>query len=727
MKKINKKQNKVKEKVKKWVKYKSRRCRARYKRWYKYQFISSSKLLYWTSLALISFEIADEVGRIILPEWLGKVIIIIACLLLGIFIRFIIKWFGSFIFKVNIDNFVSALMIIIAMISSLKYFDFRLNNLPEVIVGIILGLLFILFLNSLWSFFKGRRYTKFNISLIFLGISFMGIILYFLSSGGFEDTYIKTYLELEKISPTLEEQQRNRFLTAIKGGAFTAESILYGPEPKSDIISTTVNLKSYASNKGLSGYIKKTYQGYDLDAVPLKGKIWYPKEKNNCPTLFIIHGNHDYLEESYLGYDYLGEYLSTYGYVVVSVDQNACNLLSNENDARAILLLENIKKVCEYSQAKNSPIYNKIDEDALAIAGHSRGGEAVSIAYLFNNEAVSLNNGFTKWDYHFNIQSIIAIAPTIDQYKPVGKSVILKDVNYMVLHGANDSDLYQFGGMKQYKNIEFTGKNAYIKTSLYCAGCNHGQFNTRWGLYDRSGGHQKVLNVNNFISEADQQEIAKIFIKIFLDCTLKKDESQIKLLEDYRLYEKYLPRTLYIQSYQKSDFIPICNFEEDLSLSTGTMDGTVVEVKGGSVWTEGLYPVEAEKSNSALYVSWDKKNQPAIIISMPPIDMTKRALQFDIMDLEENFKAPKLLDATIYLKDINEKSVELSLKDYATIYPAFLVRLNKLQYLLNQVEYKHQFQTVTIPIDELELDEIVEIKIVFTGEIGRVAIDEIGC
>lgn len=727
MKKINKKQDKVKEKVKKWVKYKSRRCTARYKRWCKYQFISSSKLLYWTSLALISFEVADEVGRIILPEWLGKVTIIIACLLLGIFIRFIINWLGSFIFKVNTDDFLSILIIIIAMISSLEYFDFRLNNLPEVIIGIVLGLLFILFLNSLWSFFRGRRYTKYNISVVFLGISLIGLCFYFLSGGGFEDKYIKTYLELERTSPTLDEQQISRFLTAIKGGTFTPQSILYGPDQTDHIISTTVNLKNYASNKGLSGYIKKKYQGYDLDAVPLRGKVWYPKEKTKCPTLFIIHGNHDYLEESYLGYDYLGEYLSTYGYVVVSVDQNSCNLLTNENDARAILLLENIKKLCEYSKAENNPLYNKIDENALAIAGHSRGGEAVSIAYLFNHQPVSLNNGFTKWDYNFNIESIIAIAPTIDQYKPTGKSVQLKDVNYMVIHGANDSDLYQFGGMKQYKNIQFTGKNAYIKTSLYCAGCNHGQFNTRWGLYDRSGGHQKVLNVNNFISETEQQEIAEIFIKIFLDCTLKKDESHIKLLEDYRLYEKYLPQTLYIQSYQKSDFIPICNFEEDLSLSTGTMDGVIIEVKGGNVWTEGLYPVEAEKSNSALYVSWNKKNNPSIIISMPPLDMTKRALQFDIMDLQEDFKTPKLLDAKIILKDKNEKSVELSLKDYATIYPAFLVRLNKLQYLLNKVEYKHQFQTVTIPIEKLDLEDIVELSIVFTDEIGRVAIDEIGC
>ena len=78
---------------------------------------------------------------------------------------------------------------------------------------------------------------------------------------------------------------------------------------------------------GTAGYIKEKYQGYGLNEVPIRGKIWYPKEAQNCPVLFMIHGNHNYVEESYLGYEYLGQYLASYGYVMVSVDQNACNMM----------------------------------------------------------------------------------------------------------------------------------------------------------------------------------------------------------------------------------------------------------------------------------------------------------------------------------------------------------------------------------------------------------------
>lgn len=717
----------MKEKMKNWVKCKGRRCTLWCKKWCRYQFVSASKPLYWISLLLISLEVADKVGRITIPEWIGKTAIVIGCIVIGVIIRFIINWLGTFIFKVKTDNFISILMIIAAIISSLKYFKFRLSNLPEVAIGIVISLALVLFIKSLWSMLRGRRYTKYNIVITTLGIIVIGIGAWFICSGGFEDTYIEKYLALGREQPVLNEVTGTEFLNAIKGGTYTPQSLLYGTNPKyDDLISTTVNLKSYASNKkGVAGYIKKKYQGYDLDAVPLRGKVWYPEEVNQCPTLFIIHGNHDYIEESYLGYDYLGSYLATYGYVVVSIDQNACNLLTQENDARAILLLENMKKIREYNQEEDNPLFNKVDMNALAIAGHSRGGEAVSIAYLFNQEDVSLGNGFTKWDYHFNIKGIIAIAPTIDQYKPVGKSVVLEDVNYMVIHGANDSDLYQFGGMKQYKKINFTGEKPYIKTSLYCAGCNHGQFNTRWGLYDRTGGHQKVLNVKDFISETDQQEIAKIFIKIFLDYTLRNDETHIKLLEDYRLYKKYLPQTLYLQTYQKSDFIPICNFEEDLSLLTGTMDDVHIMVDNGSVWTEGIYPNEA--SNSSLYISWNNNNHPAVRIKTPPLDITKRALQFDIMDMKEDKENPRLLDAKIIITDKNDESREFSLKDYATIYPAFLVRLNKLQYILGKVDYKHQFQTVTIPVEDMgHIGNMVEIQIIFTDTAGQVAIDEIG-
>lgn len=724
----------MKDKIKNKTRYIWTQLTLKYERWRERNFIKSSKLMYWFSLIVVALVISEETSRTIKPAWLVYLVVTSACIIIGIALKLVAVWILNLLLRNGIDELISALLIVLVAMTGISYIAFQVDHLSIIGVGVVVGLLMILFLKSLWSLVVGKLRTGFNLSVVIIGTVMIIGGISFLNSKGFEDTYIKTYLQLETKSPQLTAKEKEAFEEAVQGGHYTVLSATYDTK-NADIISKTINLKSYASNKGVAGYIKEKYQGYGLNEVPIRGKIWYPKEAQNCPVLFMIHGNHNYVEESYLGYEYLGQYLASYGYVMVSVDQNACNMLTNENDARAILLLENMKAVQGYNGIKNNPIYKKIDFSKVGIAGHSRGGEAVSIAYLLNDEKVNPNNGKMKLDYHFDIRSIIAIAPTVDQYKPTSKSVQLEDVNYMILQGSNDQDLYNFSGMKQYKNIDFTGKGNYIKTSLYCAGCNHGQFNSRWGLYDREGIYAKALNVKNFVPQAEQEEIAKIFIKIFLDTTLREDTTYMNLLEDYRLYQSCLPETLYVQSYQKSDFKALCNFEEDTNLVTGTMKGVSIDVDGGSIWTEGLYPTEAAGSNSAIYLQWANQNLPTLRIAMPACNMINRTLQFDIMNLREDFKEKEasLLEAKITIEDATGQSATVLLSDYATVYPAFLVRLNKLEYLLGEIEYKHQFQTVSIPIasftnvnPQLDVSRIIGLKINFTDEMGVVAIDEIG-
>ena len=715
-----------------------------YQNWKEKNFIPSSGLIYWMATVLISLDVARDYAGVILPVWLGYFIIFLGCILVGFLFKMVATWLMAllvrlFTDKSKIDELIALVVMGIVIVGCVSYFSFKIKGSIVAIISVIVGIILLFYFKCLWSLIVGKRVTRFNLYVVALGTIFVVVGTSFLNSEGYKDTYIHTYLKLDKVRNNLSEMEKQNLNRAISGGRYSVESTEYNIQG-APLISRTINLKGYAQNKGVVGYIKKKYQGYDLDKVPLRGKVWYPKEGGHYPTLFIAHGNHDYKEQSYLGYEYLGRYLARFGYVVVSIDQNSCNLLTNENDARAILLLENIKQIKKYNETEDNPLFGKINMSQLAIAGHSRGGEAVSVAYLLNSQGLNPNNGKTRLNYGFNIRSIIAIAPTVDQYKPTSKSVQLEDVNYMVLHGANDQDVYQFSGLKQYKNIQFTGKGDYIKTALYCAGCNHGQFNSRWGNYDQSGFFRKVLNVKNFVSERQQQRIAEIFIKVFLDCTLKNDQTNKRLLEDCGAYLEYLPETLYIQSYQESDFITLCNFEEDISLESGTMEGITIDVSGGDIWTEGIYPSEVPRSNTAMYLQWSHNRYPTVTISTPVMDLSRRTLQFDVMDLREGFKEEEIYiqDVKITLEDINGHQGEAYLKDYASLYPAFLVKLNKLQYLLEQVEYKHQFQTVSIPSeafqtkhalsleDNIDLKHIKKIMFTFYGESGKVAIDEIG-
>ena len=291
--------------------------------------------------------------------------------------------------------------------------------------------------------------------------------------------------------------------TAAPEGPYAVSAVDYGTEE--GLPSGTVNLTRYMSREsldGLSDLQVDLYVDYDLSAVPLVGRIWYPEGGEDCPVLFIAHGNHVVTVDSYLGYAYLGEYLASWGYVVVSVDHNACNMLSGENDGRAVLLLEHIGQVLSYNEKELAGL---IDPERIALAGHSRGGETVATAALFNSYDRYPENGTVLFDYHYAIRSLIAIAPTEGQYEPGDHSVELEDVNYLLLYGSNDQDVTNFQGMNQYENIHFTGEGSFIKSALWIAGANHGQFNSLWRDEDKLAPAAWMLNTGDFLTMEQQQ------------------------------------------------------------------------------------------------------------------------------------------------------------------------------------------------------------------------------
>ena len=347
---------------------------------------------------------------------------------------------------------------------------------------------------SWWSLLRWRRLTPWTGAAALLSACAVGTLAVLLLTDGFQDPMVRRYL-------ALSEPQEAAALLEAGPGPFPTASLDYGPEGA--VEAGTVDLTDYMSRDtgNLVGHYVDAYWDYELDEVPLRGRVWYPAEGQSCPVLFLAHGNHGITTPSYQGYDYLGAYLASYGYVVISVDQNACNMLTGENDGRAVLLLEHIGLLLDYSSQRENPLYGKIDPDRIAIAGHSRGGEMAATAYLFNGYDCYPENGAIEFDYHYNIRSIIAIAPTVDQYRPADHSVELEDVNYLLLHGSADRDVTSFQGMAQYENVTFTGRGDYLKSALYIAGANHGQFNSLWGAYDQTGSFAPFLNMESLLDQ----------------------------------------------------------------------------------------------------------------------------------------------------------------------------------------------------------------------------------
>jgi len=713
-------------------------------RWNQYiqnNFGKTQKSVYWLSTILMSILLGVNYSDFGLPRILGFLIAGLISFFCITIVYGVINWLTYLFFRIRINNIVysgTLLFIFTFLIAGTSY-----GYLPTAFVLLSAGISIVvlqLFVRSVWALIKNKVKTKTVISTLCITglLIFLGCV--FLLSDGFNDTYIEEYRQLDQIN------QSGKY--SFEQGNNQPASMEYGVSDRSEIQSTTFDITPFIDGyKGLQGAYRKIYQGYDFTEVPLSGKVWYPTDQQDCPVLFIVHGNHNFIEPSYLGYDYLGEYLAGNGYVVVSVNQNALNgcvfgNLTEENDARAILLLENIRQVETYNGDSSSPLYQKIDFEKIAIAGHSRGGEMAAAAALFNDAAYYPENGNIKFDYHYTIRSVIAIAPSVDQYKPADHDTKLKDIHYLLLQGANDQDAAVFMGSKQYNNVSFSGDGYYFKSSLYIAGANHGQFNTYWGKYDAPSPVKAFLNVKNLMDAEQQRSVAKLFIHAFLEETLKNEYKDRELFRNIQKYAQYIPKTLYIQRYQDSTFECIADFEEDSNIESAANTEASLYASDMKTWKEEIiryvYPAgERTRANYGVRLAWENTTKSKYRMDFAPRDVAMKNVQFDIVDMDDTRvqeKRYKKIDARIMLIDVDGHKASAQISDHCTVYPPWPVKLGKLQFIFNTSGYKHEMQTVLIPAESFvsaenafDYSNVCGIQFVFDkADTGDIILDNIG-
>lgn len=328
--------------------------------------------VYWGTLAALCLLAGDSARELFPNPALGFVCGAALMFFGGTICFKFLNWLLERLRRVKSRQMISILALLI--VSGGLGISGNLGNAAAegLLFGIIFALALIWFIKSLWACFHNRVHTP----TVFLTGCVSGCIFLsgcaFLAWDGFEDTYIEEYLALNE--EFLSEREIEGFDRELQEGIYTVEALEYGTGKDVDVESETVDLSFCAQNPdGITGLWREAVSGYDVAKAPIAGKVWYPLELSDCPVLFFAHGNHGILTKSYLGYAYLGEYLASHGYVVVSVDENVLNMLSNENDARAILLLENMKKVQEFNRSEGNPLYGKMDYDNIVIGGHSPG------------------------------------------------------------------------------------------------------------------------------------------------------------------------------------------------------------------------------------------------------------------------------------------------------------------------------------------------------------------
>ncbi|MBO4807513.1 MAG: hypothetical protein J5537_00620 [Lachnospiraceae bacterium] len=592
----------------------------------------------------------------------------------------------------------------------------------------------------IWSFIDNRRFKQvFGYVMSAIALGYLIFYGFFYHTDSFGKSRVDFYNNIKNSTPVVSLSEKAvGFDEYLKDGSYEVATLSYGPEEDADIVTESLDYSNFdlLENPDLVGKITIALSDYDFTKTPVKGQIWYPEGQSDCPTLFFVHGNHDSGTPSYLGYDYLGKYLASNGYAVVSVDENIINELGVGNDIRAILLLDNMKAILSENEKAGSPIKGLIDTDRVAIGGHSRGGEMAPTAYLFNGLDTYPEDGNVKIDYHFDIKSIVAIAPVVDQYRPASRSVEISDVNYLLIHGSNDQDVSSMMGEKQYNNLTFTEDSGehFLKSEVYILGANHGQFNSLWGRYDMMGAANGYLNTYNFLDEADQKLIAKAYIRSFLDTTLCGDKRFASLLKEVNGYEDYLPDTAYVTGYEDSDFESICSFDGTTNIKDFE-SGASIDVTGSDTWTIKPYSRGngGEGEDYVLSVNWSEGGSPSVKVTFPAMDITKGGLSFGIADMrEDTADKEKAFDYVVTLTDATGHTA--TVQNPKLIYPSLAVQLYKQDVLFGSYEYKHQLQTVLLTPDSFvtsstKLDYTAIKSLIITpkgSDAGEIIINQIG-
>jgi hypothetical protein len=381
---------------------------------------------------------------------------------------------------------------------------------------------------------------------------------------------------------------------------------------------------------GWKARVRKWYWGFGREAFPLDGRVTYPVGSGPFPLVLAVHGNHTASAPSDAGYRYLGELLASRGFIFVSVDETFLNGsweggVDKENAARAWILLKHLEAWRRWNQEPGNPFHGKVDLDRIALVGHSRGGEAVTTAAVFNRLPCDPEDASLAFDFGFGIRAVAAIAPIDGQYEPSGQAPALRDTNFLVLQGSHDADVSFFAGTRPYQRATFPGGGPGFKAALWIYRADHAQFNSEWGARDFTPPLGWLLNRGPLLSGEDQRRVAKVCLSAFLEASLHDRDEYVGFFRDPASGAAWLPPILVVNRFQTAGFHPVVQFGESLDLTRPSTLGTVVKGEDLDIWKLGQVQGRDEWPFrfSAVTLGWNAAagRHPRLVLTLPPLGL----------------------------------------------------------------------------------------------------------
>ncbi len=621
-------------------------------------------------------------------------------------------------------------------------------------IAILIGTILSSMIGGGIAVFKSNRLT----SILTILAGALGLILgmYWLLQPG-NDPYSKESEDF-LFDETVESFADQGLKDPSSMGEFDIEHLIYGSGDnlkreefgrKADLISEKVDArKLIPAWKGKHKKWREKYWEFGPDSFPLNGRINLPTAEGKFPLVLVVHGNHNMNDYSDEGYEYLNKVLASKGMIAVSVDENFINghwsgdFRGKEMPARAWLLLKHIEQFKTWNFTKGHALEGKVDLDNIMLVGHSRGGEAVSIAAAYNKLDYYPDDASEKFDFNFKIKGIVSIAPTDYRYH---RKISLEDLNYLSIQGSYDSDESSFWGFRPYQRLQFSEGQSHFKAAVLIDKANHGQFNTTWDRSDMGKPMAWLLNLEPILQRKDQEKVALVFISAFAEATLKDNEKYLPIFNNVHLAQDWLPPNIYISNFQSGQFKKIANFEEDINLSTLSHPKFVVQVSNHKVWREEELSTRdgGKQDNSALVLGWDYGEEIKLdsileykLHSIDSSGLDIRTFNFSvaqgdvkaIVKKDQAWAEPRI-DFTVELETNKGRKVKTKASDIKPISPRLKVKYAKEKSMNNRFgkNWEAQLETFTFPVTLEESERVVSVRFLFDQTTcGLVYLDDIG-
>lgn len=267
------------------------------------------------------------------------------------------------------------------------------------------------------------------------------------------------------------------------------------------------------------------------------GAIGVPKEGNNHPIIFILHGSHyfiDYNKKRYdLGFKYLVDALAKRGFLTLSINVNANYALEYGEPFQYERLISIYNDHLEKLTAAIDGNYvgfgidltNKGDLSTIGLVGHSRSGAALNDVFNAKNT--------TEKD---NIFALLKVAPSIvflrDEPNP--------DIPTGIILPQYDGDVRQLDGQDTFEEIQKDEAHNAWASLIYLKGANHNFFNDNVKNDDRKDNYTDEEK-NRFLNREQQKDFlihysADFFYKA-LGKNIKADLFDIEIPTESTAYD----------------------------------------------------------------------------------------------------------------------------------------------------------------------------------------------